>query len=68
MFIFAQELTIKHTQSQSYVAGSAVSRVDHFGRYRVSGIKGYYTGVFAAKTSAVIQQWSCTCQGSRKTA
>jgi hypothetical protein len=39
--------------------------VDRFGRYRVSGSKGYYT-VICRKDTRGIKAVECTCQGGEK--
>ena len=38
---------------------------DHFGRYRVSGSKGYYT-VICKKSDNNYKMVSCTCKGAEK--
>ena len=38
---------------------------DHFGRYRVSGLKGYYT-VVCRKDERGIKTVACTCRGAEK--
>ncbi len=64
MFILKNRQQLERAIAKALKVRPSV-KFDHFGRYRVSGSKGYYT-VICRKDERGIKTVACTCKGAKK--